>query len=142
MLRSVITRVTNVFRHMRALDEILEALAEEMDRTEKLQKELEKERQLRIEVEKKLTEFYKSLKSKEEEITSLQSRVIQLEGELNSVLEASLLKYLRSSGGKLPIWEYVKEYGTTHERIVETLKSLHSKGLIKMNQEIGEKLKN
>lgn len=138
MLRSVITKIAKAFKHIRALDELLDALAEEMAKTERLETELEKEKQLRVDLENRLTEFGRILKSSKEELNLLRGRLTQLEKELNSILEASLLQYLRDSEGKLPLNEYVEKYGTTHERVVEALKSLHKKGLIKMAQEKNE----
>ena len=138
MLRSVITKITKAFKHIRALDELLDALAEEMAKTERLEMELEKEKQLRVDLENRLTEFGRVLKNSKEELNLLRGRLTQLEKELNSVLEASLLRYLKDSDGKLPLNEYVKEYGTTPERVVDALKSLHKKGLIKMSQEKNE----
>jgi len=138
MLRSVITKITKAFKHIRALDELLDALAEEMAKTERLEMELEKEKQLRVDLENRLTEFGRILKNSKEELNLLRGRLTQLEKELNSVLEASLLRYLKDSDGKLPLNEYVKEYGTTPERVVDALKSLHKKGLIKMSQEKNE----
>ena len=135
MLRSMMTRIARAVKHIKALDEILEALAEEMEKSERLERELEKEKQLRVELENRLTEFSFLLKNRERELTLLRQKIDELERELSSVLEASLLNYLRSSKGALPIKEYIQEYGTTQERIIEALKSLHRKGLIKISQE-------
>lgn len=135
MLRGMITRITRAVKHIKALDEILEALAEEMERSERLERELEREKQLRAELENRLTEFSVALKNRDRELKFLRQKISELERELLSVLEASLLKYLRSSKGTLPIKEYIQEYGTTQERIIEALKSLHRKGLIKIARE-------
>jgi len=135
MLRGMITRITRAVKHIKALDEILEALAEEMERSERLERELEREKRLRVELENRLTEFSIALKNRERELKFLKQKISELERELSSVLEASLLKYLQSSKGTLPIKEYIQEYGTTQERIIEALKSLHRKGLIKIARE-------
>ena len=132
MFRNVIEKIARTVKHFRAIDELLETLAEEMSKTANLERELKLEREHRRKIEERLAEVEVLLKEKEGELKSLKMEVSKLEQELTSILEASLLRYLRESGGKLPIKEYVEEHGTTEERVLGALKALKRKGLIKI----------
>ena len=132
MKRRVTQRVREWLQHAKAVDELLEAVAEEMEKSSALERQLEDERDRCSSLEIELEGAQQALLSREDEINSLKRQVELLNEEYGAVLETYLLSYLGEHKGEMSIKECAKELKISEVRIKEALGALQKKGKIKL----------
>jgi len=132
MKRRVTKRVVEWLQHAKAVDELLEAVAEEMEKSSALEKRLETEKGKSSSLEAELMEAKRILSDREREIKSLRRQADFLNDRFKAVLEMCLLNYLKERKGELSIKDYANELKIGEAWVKEALESLQKKGKIKL----------
>ena len=132
MKRHVTKRVKELLQHAKAVDELLEAVAEEMEKSSALEKQLETEKGKCNSLETELMKTKRSLLDREHEIKSLKRQVDFLNERFKAVLEICLFNYLKERKGELSIKDYASEFKISEAWVKEALESLQKKGKIKL----------
>jgi len=132
MRKRVTRRVKGWLQYAKAVDELLEAVAEEMEKSSALEKQLETEKGRCSSLEAELMEAKRSLLDREREIKSLRRQVDFLDNRFKAVLEICLLNYLREHKGELSIKDYANELKIGEAWVEEALESLQKKGMVRL----------
>ncbi len=132
MKRHVTKRVKEWLQHARAVDELLEAVAEEMEKSSALERQLETAKGRCGDLEAELMEAKRGLLDREYEIKSLRRQVDFLNGRLKAVLEICLFNYLKEHKGELSIKDYASELKISEAWVKEAIESLQKKGKVRL----------
>jgi len=132
MKRRVTKRVKDWLQHAKAVDELLEAVAEEMEKSSSLEKQLETEKGRCSSLEAELMKTKRALLDREHEIKSLRRQANFLNERLKATLEICLFNYLKEHKGELSIKDYASELKIGEAWVKEALESLQKKGKVRL----------
>ncbi len=132
MKRHVTQRVREWLQHAKAVDELLEAVAEEMKKSSALERQLETEKGKCNSLEVELMEAKRVLLGREYEIKTLKRQVDFLNRRLKAALEICLFNYLKEHKGELSIKDYANELKISEAWVKEALDSLQKKGKVRL----------
>jgi len=132
MKRRATKRVKEWLQHAKAVDELLEAVAEEMEKSSALERQLETEKGRCGSLEVELMEAKRVLLDREYEIKSLRRQVDFLNGRLKDMLEICLFNHLKEHKGELSLKDYANELKIGETWVKEALESLQKKGKVRL----------